>query len=66
MILVISDTHSYYGTVNEQIRYAETELGVPISSVIHLGDFGIYKANLYSFFIKQKEEFIRIIKEIKY
>ena len=59
MILVLSDTHSYYGTVNEQIRYAETELGVSISSVIHLGDFGIYKANLYNFFIKQKEAFIR-------
>jgi len=59
MILILSDTHSYYATVNEQIRYAESELGVSVSSVIHLGDFGIYKANLYNFFLKQKEEFIR-------
>ncbi len=55
MILILSDTHSYYSTINEQIRYAESELGVSVSSVIHLGDFGVYKANLYNFLLNKRK-----------
>jgi len=59
MILLVSDTHSYFQTVNEQIAYAENTLNVPVSCVIHLGDFGIYKSNLHDFFTKQKARFER-------
>ncbi|MCK5783135.1 MAG: metallophosphoesterase [Desulfobacterales bacterium] len=59
MILIISDTHSYYNTINHQIRHAEFTMGTPVSCVIHLGDFGIYKSSLHDFFIKQKQRFLK-------
>ncbi len=59
MILVVSDTHCYYDIVNKQIEHAENVLGHCISSVIHLGDFGIYKTNLHEYFRKQKCAFSR-------
>jgi len=59
MIMVVSDTHCYYEIVNKQIDYAENTLGYKISSVIHLGDFGIYGSHLKDFFIKQKGRFLR-------
>jgi predicted phosphodiesterase len=52
MIMIVSDTHCFYDTVNLQIRYAEEVLGHSISSVIHLGDFGIYKPQLRDYFRK--------------
>ncbi len=59
MILVTSDTHCYYDTINKQIEHAENVLGHRITSVIHLGDFGAYKPHLNEFFIKQKQCFKR-------
>ena len=59
MILVTSDTHCYYDTINQQIEYAEAVLNNAVSCVIHLGDFGIYKANLHEYFIKKGRRFIR-------
>ena len=59
MILVCTDTHSYFGYINDQIEYAERILGVQVSSVIHLGDFGIYKSELHNFFIKLGQRFLR-------
>jgi predicted phosphodiesterase len=59
MILVVSDTHCYYDIVNKQIEYAENVLGHSISSVIHLGDFGIYKAQLNDYFNKRNKRFLR-------
>lgn len=59
MILVTSDTHCYYDTINQQIEYAETVLGHTITSVIHLGDFGAYKPHLNDYFIKQNRRFKR-------
>lgn len=59
MILIVSDTHCYYYLVNRQIEYAENVLGVSISCVIHLGDFGIYKAHLRDYFKKKKNRFLR-------
>jgi len=59
MILIVSDTHCYYDIVNQQIEYAENVLGHSISCVIHLGDFGIYKAQLRDYFKKKKKRFLR-------
>ena len=59
MILVTSDTHCYYDTINQQIEYAEALLNRALSCVIHLGDFGIYKANLHEYFIRKGRRFIR-------
>ena len=59
MILVVSDTHCYYDIVNKQIEYAEKTLGHSISSVIHLGDFGIYSSHLKDYFKKNKKRFLK-------
>lgn len=59
MILFISDTHCYYDNINRQIEYAEAGLGVPVSCVIHLGDFGIYRSQLHAFFTRQKKRFLK-------
>lgn len=59
MIMIVSDTHCYYEMVNVQINYAQNTLGYEITSVIHLGDFGIYKWHLKDFFIKRKERFLK-------
>ncbi|MFA6013344.1 MAG: metallophosphoesterase [Desulfobacteraceae bacterium] len=59
MILIVSDTHCYYDIVNQQIEYAENVLGHSISCVIHLGDFGIYKAQLSDYFKKKKKRFLK-------
>ena len=59
MILVISDTHTCYETINQQIEHAENSQGVYISCVVHLGDIGIFKPELHNFFIKQGRRFIR-------
>lgn len=59
MILIVSDTHCYYDIVNAQIEYAENVLGHTISSVIHLGDFGIYKTQLKHYFKKKKKCFLK-------
>jgi len=59
MILLICDTHCYFDTVNKQIEYAENSLGLDVSCVIHLGDFGIYRSHLHDFFIKNGKRFRR-------
>ncbi|GEM_PF-453463 len=59
VILVTSDSHCYYDTINKQIVYAETELGVSIDCVIHLGDFGLYASHLYDFFIRSHKRFLK-------
>ncbi|MCP4629574.1 MAG: hypothetical protein GY850_39630, partial [bacterium] len=58
MILITSDTHCYYGCVNQQIEHVESQ-GISVSSVIHLGDFGIYRDKLYDFFIRKQNRFLR-------
>lgn len=59
MILVTSDSHCYYDTINQQIMYAESELGIEIDCVIHLGDFGVYASHLHDFFIKSGKRFLK-------
>ncbi|MBM4310844.1 MAG: hypothetical protein FJ119_07850 [Deltaproteobacteria bacterium] len=59
MILVIADTHCYYGIVNRQIEHAEKMLGMPVDCVLHLGDFGLYREHLHNFFVRQGLRFLR-------
>ncbi len=59
MIMIVSDTHCYFDLVNRQIEYAEHVLGHTITSVIHLGDFGLYKAQLKDYFKKRKKRFLK-------
>lgn len=59
MILVLADTHSQFFTINEQIDYAENKLGIGITCVIHLGDFGIFRPGLKKFFKKEAQRFTR-------
>ncbi|WP_027358386.1 metallophosphoesterase family protein [Desulforegula conservatrix] len=59
MILFISDTHCAYHLINEQIEYAQEELAIPVSCVIHLGDFGIFRPQLYDFFIRKNGSFLK-------
>lgn len=59
MILVLCDTHCYYDTINAQVAYAEHTLGHSVSSILHLGDFGVYRSHLNDFFIKQAKHFKR-------
>lgn len=59
MILFISDTHCAYHLINMQIEYAQEELGIPVSCVIHLGDFGIFRPQLYDYFIRKKGSFLK-------
>jgi len=59
MIMIICDTHCYYDIINRQVEYAETTLGCAVSSIIHLGDFGVFRSHLNDFFIKRKKRFMR-------
>lgn len=59
MILIISDVHGQFDVVNEQIEFAEGLLKKDVSSVIVLGDFGLFEANLKLFFIRNKKSFKR-------
>lgn len=59
MILVIADTHCYYDIVNRQIEHAESTMGATIDCVVHLGDFGMYREHLHSFFVKRQGRFLR-------
>ena len=59
MIFVTCDTHCYYDTINTQVAYAESALGRPVSCIIHLGDFGLYKSYLHDYFIKRGQRFRR-------
>ena len=59
MILILSDTHSFYNIINERIEYTENVLGIPVSFVIHLGEFGIFRYELKKYFNKDKKRFLR-------
>ncbi len=59
MILIISDVHGQFQVVNEQIDFAERRLEKEVSSVIVLGDFGLFEVNLRRFFIRDKKRFKR-------
>ena len=59
MILFLSDVHCRYEVVDRQVAHAEEELGVSISDVLVLGDFGLFEPFLKRFFRKQGKHFLR-------
>ena len=59
MILVISDVHGQFHVINEQIDFAESALKKPVTSVVVLGDLGLFEVNLRRFFIRGKNRFKR-------
>jgi predicted phosphodiesterase len=56
MILIIGDSHCQYPSINDQIDHAEQQTGSKITSVIQLGDFGIYQKELQKYFNGTKEQ----------
>jgi len=59
MILLISDIHCHFELINLQIDYAEKELKVTVSTVIVLGDFGLFEPYLKRFFVRDHQIFNR-------
>jgi len=59
MILLISDLHCLFHLVNLQIEHAERTTGQAITSVLVLGDFGLFDHALRGFFQERKERFAR-------
>ncbi len=59
MILIISDVHGQFDVINEQIDFIEGVLKKEVSSVIVLGDFGLFEVNLKRFFVRDKKSFKR-------
>jgi predicted phosphodiesterase len=59
MILLLSDVHCRYDMVDQQLAHAETELGIPVSDVLILGDFGLFEPFMKRFFRKSARTFAR-------
>jgi Icc-related predicted phosphoesterase len=59
VLLLTTDLHTQYHLLNLQIEHAETSLGKPIEAVVVLGDFGLFSANLSSFFRNENQRFSR-------
>ncbi len=58
-LLLLSDLHARYHLVDAQIAHAEDELGQAVSSVVVLGDFGMFAPNLYAYFRRDAARFTR-------
>jgi predicted phosphodiesterase len=59
MILLLTDVHCRYHLVNEQIAFAEKEHGETVTSVLVLGDFGLFAHTLQEFFRRRQQRFLR-------
>lgn len=57
--LIISDVHTRYGVINEQILHVEKNLNLPVDQVFVLGDFGFYGDELHDFFRRNGQRFLR-------
>lgn len=57
MIMIIGDVHGHFQVINEQIKFASEEFGMPIDAVIVLGDMGIYIEPLKKFFVSENQSF---------
>ena len=58
-ILIITDVHTHYQVINEQILHAEKTMGHPVQQVFVLGDFGFFHDNLRDYFRRGGKKFIR-------
>ncbi len=63
-ILFISDLHTKYDVINEQILHAERN-GSSIEQVIVLGDFGFFGSCLNEYFRHQEKRFLRPVSFIE-
>jgi predicted phosphodiesterase len=57
-VLFISDLHTHYHVINEQIAHAEENSG-PIGQVVVLGDFGFFGSHLHKYFRHSGYRFLR-------
>lgn len=56
-ILLLSDVHSHYRVIEEQIGHARDTLGRSPDRVLVLGDFGLFGPNLHDFFRRDGRRF---------
>lgn len=56
-VLLISDIHTHYEVVNQQILHAERDAGEAIDQVVVLGDFGFFADRLHEFFRRRGGRF---------
>ncbi|MCP4291117.1 MAG: hypothetical protein GY780_04715 [bacterium] len=64
-VLIISDLHSEYQVLNQQILHAEQKCGCIVSQVFVLGDFGIFADELKNFFRRDENRFLRPVSFIE-
>ena len=58
-VLLISDIHTRYAVINEQIIHAESSGEISIEQVIVLGDFGFFGDELHDYFRRANNRFLR-------
>jgi hypothetical protein len=58
-ILLLSDVHAHYHVIEAQIVHAERSLHCPVAEVVVLGDFGMFRPNLYAYFRREGRRFTR-------
>lgn len=58
-ILIISDIHTRFQVINQQVVHAQTAGGHDIRQVFVLGDFGFFQDKLRDYFRRQGNSFIR-------
>lgn len=58
-ILLISDLHTRYFVINEQIRHAEESSAGAIDSVLVLGDFGFFGEEMHEYFRRGANRFLK-------
>lgn len=57
--LIISDIHTRYQVINQQIRHAERNHGVCVARVFVLGDFGFFRQEMNDWFQRSGNRFER-------
>jgi len=64
-VMFISDIHANYHVIDAQVDHAEAELGIPVTEVLVLGDFGFFNDDLHAFFRRKKRRFRRPVSFIE-
>lgn len=58
-VMLISDVHTKYDVINQQVCHAESTLDQPLEQVFVLGDFGFFGDPMGQFFRRQNQRFLR-------
>lgn len=64
-VMLISDVHSRYEVINQQIRHAEKNCEHLLGQVMVLGDFGFFDDELSRYFRREKRRFLRPVATIE-